>query len=115
MARSHAVYLCGMDDRPGPRGTDCPSAVHDHPLPAGFLEASGMAEERLLAGWGNPACPDCGLHGWTRPPAAEGEQEASGPCIGNDPTCPCQDGDPCHYRTYGNSPGWPIPRGGEQG
>lgn len=19
------------------------------------------------------------------------------PCIGNDPTCPCQDGDVCHY------------------
>lgn len=20
------------------------------------------------------------------------------PCIGNDPSCPCQDGDACHYR-----------------
>lgn len=26
-----------------------------------------------------------------------------------DPWCPCQDGDPCHYKTYGNSPAWPIP------
>ena len=28
------------------------------------------------------------------------------PCIGNDPFCPCQDGDACHYR--GNS-AFPIP------
>lgn len=26
-------------------------------------------------------------------------------CIGNDPTCPCQDGDQCHYK--GENP-WPI-------
>ncbi len=33
------------------------------------------------------------------------------PCIGADPTCPCQDGDPCHYRddpTNGTK-AWPIP------
>jgi len=26
-------------------------------------------------------------------------------CVGNDPTCPCQDGDACHYK--GKDP-WPI-------
>ena len=30
----------------------------------------------------------------------------SGPCIGNDPLCPCQDGDMCHYR---GPDAWPIP------
>jgi hypothetical protein len=28
------------------------------------------------------------------------------PCIGNDPTCPCQDGDCCHY---GGPDAWPVP------
>jgi hypothetical protein len=27
-------------------------------------------------------------------------------CIGNDPSCPCQDGDMCHYR---GPNAWPIP------
>lgn len=26
------------------------------------------------------------------------------PCPHGDPTCPCQDGDACHYETYGDSP-----------
>lgn len=30
-------------------------------------------------------------------------------CIGEDPTCPCQDGDACHYKTYGDSPAMPLP------
>lgn len=29
-------------------------------------------------------------------------------CIGNDPACPCQDGDACHYRDIPGSPGWPV-------
>jgi hypothetical protein len=29
------------------------------------------------------------------------------PCIGNDPLCPCQDGDACHYRDLPGSPKWP--------
>ncbi len=24
-------------------------------------------------------------------------------CIGHDPYCPCQDGDPCHYLDYGDT------------
>ncbi len=31
------------------------------------------------------------------------------PCIGNDPHCPCQDGDACHYRDLPGSPAWPTP------
>ena len=31
-------------------------------------------------------------------------------CIGNDPLCPCQDGLACHYKDYGKSKGWPIPK-----
>jgi hypothetical protein len=30
----------------------------------------------------------------------------SSPCIGNDPLCPCQDGDQCHYQ---GPDAWPIP------
>ena len=30
------------------------------------------------------------------------------PCIGSDPSCPCQDGDACHYRDAPGSPAWPI-------
>lgn len=26
------------------------------------------------------------------------------------PTCPCQDGDPCHYAAHGNTPAMAIPR-----
>lgn len=33
------------------------------------------------------------------------------PCIGRDPSCPCQDGDPCHYRDHGDTKAWPIPGG----
>lgn len=30
-----------------------------------------------------------------------------------DPYCPCQDGDPCHYLPYGDTPAWPLPPGVE--
>lgn len=29
-------------------------------------------------------------------------------CRYGDPTCPCQDGDSCHYEDAGDSPAWPI-------
>ena len=32
------------------------------------------------------------------------------PCIGNDPACPCQDGDACHYRDTATTKAWPIPQ-----
>jgi hypothetical protein len=31
-------------------------------------------------------------------------------CIGNDPACPCQDGDACHYRDIPGSPALPLPK-----
>lgn len=46
--------------------------------------------------------------------ATEDDDRQPEPCIGNDPTCPCRDGGPCHYRAYGDSAAWPIPGGGEQ-
>ena len=41
----------------------------------------------------------------------------AGPCIGNDPTCPCQDGALCHYRDSpdGKTQGWPVPAQGHPG
>jgi hypothetical protein len=38
-----------------------------------------------------------------------------GRCIGNDPMCPCQDGDACHYRDAADgTKGWPLPDWSEQ-
>ena len=31
------------------------------------------------------------------------------PCIGQDATCPCQDGDPCHYVAYPGTAALPLP------
>lgn len=62
-----AVYLCGGDDRPGPRGTDCPDALHDHPLPVGYVDASEEAASRLGRRWRQRKCPSCGLYGWLPP------------------------------------------------
>jgi hypothetical protein len=30
------------------------------------------------------------------------------PCAGNDPTCPCQDGDPCHYEDFSGTPAFSV-------
>lgn len=62
-----ATYICGEDDTPGARGTDCPNALHDHPLPAGYVSASMAAARRIGEGWSNKRCPDCSHHGWTPP------------------------------------------------
>jgi len=59
-----ATYLCGGDETPGARGTDCPDAVHDHPLPDGYMDASVVAGRRLAQGWSNQKCPRCGMYGW---------------------------------------------------
>lgn len=33
------------------------------------------------------------------------------PCIGNDPICPCQDGDACHYKDSADgTKAWPVPQ-----
>jgi hypothetical protein len=70
----YAIYLCGGDLRPGPRGTECPDPLHDYPLPAGYVDASEEAASRLGRGWGNPRCGRCGLHGWTPGRPRTGEQ-----------------------------------------
>lgn len=64
MTRQYAVYLCGGDERPGPRSTDCPNALHDWPLPSGYVDAAEEAARRLARGWNNSKCPQCRLHGW---------------------------------------------------
>lgn len=66
-----ATYICGGDERPGARGTECQNELHDHPLPAGYVDASIMAGRRLAEGWSNRKCPACDLHGWA-PPVPEG-------------------------------------------
>lgn len=58
------IYLCGGDVTPGPRGTDCPDSLHDHPLPAGYVDAAEEATRRLNKRWANRRCPRCGLYGW---------------------------------------------------
>ena len=57
--------------RPGPRGTDCPNALHDHPLPSGYVDASEEASHRLYKRWTERKCPDCGLYGWVAPMAGD--------------------------------------------
>jgi hypothetical protein len=61
--RRNAVYICGPDYTPGPRG-DCLNPLHDHPLPTGYIAAADVAEARLRKSWSNVKCPDCGLYGW---------------------------------------------------
>jgi hypothetical protein len=34
--------------------------------------------------------------------------QPAGPCIGNDPLCPCQDGAACHYKDTPTTKGWPV-------
>lgn len=60
---SRPIFLCGGDMTPGPRGTDCPSPLHDHPLPASHCDAAEEAGSRLYRGWTNRRC-SCGLYGW---------------------------------------------------
>lgn len=71
-----ATYVCGGDERPGARGTDCPSELHDHPLPAGYVDASIVAGRRLAEGWSNRKCPECDLHGWA-PPVPKGTTDGN--------------------------------------
>jgi hypothetical protein len=64
MGSRKAIYLCGGDMQPGPRDTDCPSPLHDHPLPVGYCDASEEAMSRLTRGWSNRRCPQCKTYGW---------------------------------------------------
>jgi hypothetical protein len=58
------IYVCGGDFTPGPRDSDCPSELHDYPLPAGYCDAFEEADSRISRGWSNRKCDQCGLHGW---------------------------------------------------
>lgn len=71
-----ATYLCGPDDRPGPRDA-CPNDIHDWPLPATYMAAAEVAEGRLERGWTNARCPDCGLHGWVPGELRDGDMQVS--------------------------------------
>lgn len=70
MRPATAVYLCGGDESPGPRATECPNGLHDWPLPSGYVDAGMVAARRLRRRWANVQCPDCGLYGW-RPGLAD--------------------------------------------
>ena len=62
-----AVIICGGDATPGPRGTDCPSSLHDRPLPSGYVDAHQEAASRLARRWRSVRCRGCGLYGWVPP------------------------------------------------
>jgi len=62
---SRRVFICGGDETSGPRGTERPDPLHDHPLPSGYIDASTVAGHRLRQGWGNRKCQRCGRFGWT--------------------------------------------------
>lgn len=67
-----SLYICGGDFRPGPRD-NCPRALHNWPLPAGYVDAAEVAERRIRNGWKNRLCSACGLFGWV-----EGRKRAEG-------------------------------------
>lgn len=57
------IIVCGGDYRPG-RRDECRDALHDYPLPSGYVDASEVAASRLSHGWANRRCSICGLYGW---------------------------------------------------
>jgi len=61
---SKPVFICGGDVSPGPRDSDCPNALHDWPLPSGYVDAAQVAASRLSRRWSNRRCARCGLYGW---------------------------------------------------
>ena len=79
------------------------ASLRNHTHPKGELTVVANARAALASTERAPepdasgllACVTCGA------PAA-----APAPCIGNDPLCPCQDGDQCHYR---GKDAWPVP------
>ena len=58
------IYLCGGNYALLDKRSDCPNALHDWPLPNGYSEAVDVASARLLNGWRNQKCLDCGYYGW---------------------------------------------------
>ena len=62
---------------------------------------NGLAELAGMEPWGSvPRCPDCGLVTTASFHLCAGPLKplaGSVACKYGDPSCPCQDGDPCHY------------------
>lgn len=40
--------------------------------------------------------------------ARRAARDYDGPCIGRDPSCPCNDGDACHYKDTPRTKAWPL-------
>ena len=59
------VRLCMENDTPGPRD-ECPNALHDYPLPSGYLDEHRVASERISNSWKQKKCPDCKIYGWIK-------------------------------------------------
>ena len=60
--------VCGGDHTRLEARSECPNALHDWPLPAGYNDAHTVALSRINQGWGQKRCPDCDLYGWPAPP-----------------------------------------------
>lgn len=56
---------------------------------------------------GEPLAPTDGPSGELMPRVCGACTPA--PCIGGNPACPCQDGDPCHYEDDGDTKAFPAP------
>lgn len=54
---------------------DCPSELHDYPLPLNYNAAHEEAGWRLRHRWSNRRCPRCRLYGWA-PPTWSGQGHA---------------------------------------
>jgi hypothetical protein len=75
-----------------------------------MLSAVGMMDGY---DWHAPGCsPDADHANWySAMLAAAPAAPQAGPCIGNDPICPCQDGDACHYKDAADgTKAWPAPQ-----
>lgn len=63
---------------------------------------------------GNKRCPHASDHALactaSNDSMAVSAAPKAEPCVGNDPTCPCQDGDACHYRDADGIKAWPAPQ-----
>lgn len=72
MTETTTVFVCGGDMRPGSRD-ECPNAIHDWPLPSGYVDAFVSASRRLGNRWSQKRCPDCRRYGWLPGKLREGE------------------------------------------
>ena len=57
------IILCGGSSVLEPR-SECPSTLHDWPLPDGYVDAHEAAKSRLARQWKQAKCKDCKRYGW---------------------------------------------------